>query len=480
MALLVVAAACVPFFPPGSAVTIEESSGVVAVQWPVALEVDENQAVDYYEIEVDGVVVGTVDGSTNMCVLSGLDANTTYEVAVSAYDTVGDFSSSVTAPDYQDIFHPSGTITTSSGLVGGTIVCETGTDTDGDRLPDVVETGTNVFVSTADTGTSPTLADTDGDSILDGDEVLGTIDQLDLPALGVSPLRKDLLLEFDWFDDSLDGCGAHSHQPTATAISIYETPLENAPVANPDGSTGINVISDYGQGGLFVGGNLIADPNGVIAGGVSGGEFLGYKSANFAPERNGYFHYVLLPHRYNTSSGSSGQAELNGDDMIVSLYCFGSDYNVGTTTLHELGHNLGLHHGGFESRNHKPNYNSVMNYAYQFPGVDNNCTPPGDGVIDFSSGGRADLDENNLDETIGICGGVPWDWNGDTVFDTGVVADINDADGSFTVLSDHDDWANLVFTGINDGDGAVPGESRSVVVLELISDQPIPPEYRTN
>ena len=46
--------------------------------------------------------------------------------------------------------------------------------------------------------------------------------------------------------------------------------------------------------------------------------------------------------------------------------------------MHELGHNLGLHHGGSVDTNYKPNYNSIMNYRYQFPGVDNNCTPPGD------------------------------------------------------------------------------------------------------
>src|SRR3712207_8659716 len=52
---------------------------------------------------------------------------------------------------------------------------------------------------------------------------------------------------------------------------------------------------------------------------------LNHKSANFAANRHGYFHYCLMPHRYNSTSGSSGQAEINGDDLIVSLYCAGSD-----------------------------------------------------------------------------------------------------------------------------------------------------------
>ena len=45
-------------------------------------------------------------------------------------------------------------------------------DTDGDGIPDRFETGTGVFVSPTDTGTSPTNPDTDGDGLNDGPEVL--------------------------------------------------------------------------------------------------------------------------------------------------------------------------------------------------------------------------------------------------------------------------------------------------------------------
>ena len=44
-------------------------------------------------------------------------------------------------------------------------------DTDGDGLPNTVETGTGVFVSPRDTGTDPTKPDTDGDGTNDGIEV---------------------------------------------------------------------------------------------------------------------------------------------------------------------------------------------------------------------------------------------------------------------------------------------------------------------
>ena len=335
------------------------------------------------------------------------------------------------------------------------------TDSDGDRLCDAVETNTLVFVDATDTGTDPNVADTDGDAIDDGDEVLGTADGLDLPAMGAHPLRRDIFIEYDWFDDDRD-CAFHSHQPTAAMVDLVSASFADAPVFNADGSSGIRVHHDYGQGGAFTGGNFIDDPDGVIAGHVGGSEFRDYKAANFAAERHGYFHWCLLPHRYDTSSGSSGYAEIDGDDFIVSLYCAFSTQNVANTIQHELGHNLNLRHGGFENCNWKPNFNSVMNYKYQFPGVDSDCDPPGDGVLDYSRGTRVTLDENRLNEFLGTCGGPAVDWNGNTNIENPVTYDVNrdfggnpqngGCGGNLTELRDHNDWRNLVYSGILDPD----------------------------
>jgi hypothetical protein len=275
--------------------------------------------------------------------------------------------------------------------------------------------------------------------------VLGSSAGLDLPAMGCNPLRKNVLLEHDWFDDALE-CGAHSHRPTAAALALATTAFANAPIANPDGSLGITLIHDYGQGGVFTGGNRVADADGVLVGNVFAQEFQGYKSAHFAANRSGFFHYVLHPHRYDTNSGSSGYAEIVGDDLIVSLYCLNGDVNVGNTLMHELGHNLGLRHGGNEDVNYKPNYNSVMNYLYQFPGVDTDCTPPGNGRLDFSRNQRITLNESSLLEPLGICGAgnPPWDWNANGVIDSAAVqADIN-SDFQQTSFADYDDWANVM------------------------------------
>ncbi len=354
-------------------------------------------------------------------------------------------------------------------------------DNDNDRLLNYQETNTGIYISAEDTGTDPNVADTDGDSINDGDEVLGTLEGLDLPAMGVSPLRKNILLEYDWFDDNLDSgtCSAHSHRPTEEMIARFASAFENATLSNPDGSFGITTINDYGQGGVFSGGNLIDDADGVLTGGVNSAEFQNHKIANFNSNRNGYFHYVLLPHRYNTSSGSSGQAELPGDDSIVSLQCFSGVVNTSNTIMHELGHNLDLRHGGDSNCNYKPNYNSVMNYRYQFPGVDTNCNVAGDGVLDYSRDNNRDLNENALNETLGICNSPvsAFDWNNNAMIESNVVFDINSADsaqvsncgGTRTILTDHNDWGNMLFTGLSDGDG------QNLIPYEIIDcDNPVP------
>jgi hypothetical protein len=364
-------------------------------------------------------------------------------------------------------------------------------DSDGDRLPNCAETGTHVFVNTLNTGTDANNADTDGDNIKDGDEVLGTLGGLNLPAMGVSALHKDILLEYDWFNDNADPgtCGAHSHRPTTAAITRVTNAFSSAPVSNPDGTTGIHLINDFGQGGAFTGGNLIADADGLVAGGLGASDdFRVYKAANFAANRNGYFHYVLNPHRYATTSSSSGLAEINGDDLIVSLQCFSSTVNTANTIMHELGHNIGLRHGGFEDQNYKPNYNSVMNYLYQFPGIDNDCTPPGNGVLSYSVGTRPPLNENNVDERQGVCGNPPgpgWDWNGNgNATDFGYARNLNpDWNAALSILQDYNDWAHLNLTGIGDANGlgtiAARTSSRSLSTEKEVVTCQDTPQIRT-
>ena len=201
--------------------------------------------------------------------------------------------------------------------------------------------------------------------------------------------------------------------------------------------------------------------------------------------------------------GQTGRAELPGSNFVVSLGHFLRElgaaptiFNVGGTFMHELGHNLGLHHGGGfgpepcnppsceDGPNYKPNYLSVMNYEYQFAGIPF-ATAPGSSTIagfrlDYSeqvlpTGGNTPgaLDENaNLNEPAGLGSGTsdifaftdgqcaflvaatngPVDWNGNGVAtDTNATADLNPSDHPFSacsvtnqILRGHEDWTAIL------------------------------------
>jgi hypothetical protein len=359
-----------------------------------------------------------------------------------------------------------------------------GLDSDGDGLADSVETNTHVFRGRNDTGTDPHNKDTDDDGLSDGDEVLGTEQGLDLPQMGTNPLRQDILLEYDWFEDR-KGCDQHSHRPRPAALERVSATFAAAPHVNPDGSRGINVIHDYGQDALFSGGNRLVDEDGddIISNGVDGPEYDDYRLKNFAPNREGYFHYVLMAHRYSVKdqdtgklvvTDSSGQAKLPGYKLLVTMICdTKSDFRIASTIVHELGHNLGLRHGGdADVPNWKPNYNSVMNYLYQWDGVDTNCTPPGDGVIDYSRNQRIVLDEAALDEHEGMCGSPAVDWNKNQLIESGVSMDLT-RDGALTVLQDHDDWSAVDLNWHRQS----PLEKRDVLMDETVTCDNPPPGY---
>jgi hypothetical protein len=326
-------------------------------------------------------------------------------------------------------------------------------DRDADTLPDCAETGTGTFVDVTDTGTDPANPDTDGDGLSDGEEVLGTLDGLDLPAMGTNPLRRDLLIEYDWFDDAKE-CGAHSHAPTAAVMARVAAMFSDATIENPDGSTGIHLIQDHGQGGVYTGGNAISGTDATLPG-TFDATWQAMKSANFASKRAGYFHYVVLAHRYNGGANSSGYAELVGDDAIVSLACVQTTDYAARTITHEIGHNLGLQHGGFEACNGKPNYNSLMNYRYQFAGVDASCSASGGGRDGYSVGDRVTIDEAAVDEAEGVCGNEPIDWNTNGSVESGLALDLNpqfaaECGSDLRPIHDFDDWGNITLLGILD------------------------------
>lgn len=334
-------------------------------------------------------------------------------------------------------------------------------DSDNDRIPDLYETNDGVYINEKATGSDPFDADTDDDGIRDGDEVLGTIDGLDLPAMGANPVRRTIFVEVDWNEGFVEG-EERNFRPTEAGVQRIVDCFADAPVENPyGGAPGIDIIIDYGQGGAFTGGAALpGDPSVSIQ---FDNEFNFIKSIFFDSNRNGYFHYCLSANRYNApDNGSSGIAELNGDDFMVTLAGFYSDYNFSQTFVHEIGHNLGLRHGGFENRNWKPNYNSVMNYRFQFPGKDIDADTIGDGVLDYSTGDYFNINEASVREIDGVAG-IGVDFNGNSVLEPlSYQANLNcfavyaapcatmDGcdDDTCDVLQDSNDWENLNYFGI--------------------------------
>lgn len=215
-----------------------------------------------------------------------------------------------------------------------------------------------------------TRIDYDGDGLFDGWEKYGLLAN----AAGsrryglenASLTRKDLYIEVD---------GSNGHMLTDAAVEDLVAAFDRVP------------------------NQLFAIPNGILANGValhmqrdslvSGTinwtsdveqAFKTFKGAHWGTrmERDsGLTAVKRLVSRYAVFTdaneyGVSGIAEHLGNDLLISLGAWVESDTVPTgvqagAVMHELGHTLGLLHGGVDHENHKPNYYSVMNYTWQVP-----------------------------------------------------------------------------------------------------------------
>jgi hypothetical protein len=368
--------------------------------------------------------------------------------------------------------------------------------------------------------------DNDGDGICDSWETYG-IDfngdgtKLDLPGMGADMNHRDIFVEIDYMV-----AGDHTHKPWSEAMDLVTTAFLNAPVENPDGTTGIKLHLDYGPNAIMnpissnpVAGdvwgeksksepllhitNLGADSN-LLRNNffpIRDNHFLKFNDGKEDSYRSPVFHYFIFAHfifelKPDNTYPSGTTFGKPGSNSIVALGSYkdgvGSVWNQAGTFMHELGHQLGLDHGGEDSVNYKPNYLSVMNYSFQMNGLPINKDHPDhpgenyagalDGYFDYSrfnSISVPDLNELHLNEPVGLnsptldgfgtqyyCGigderergnlvdfvNLPIDWNCDGFYDLDMAADIN-KDGSppaidrTNILKSYNDWENLVYDG---------------------------------
>ena len=428
-----------------------------------------------------------------------------------AFDTVGNVMSVNT------VFNVSASNAAGTTYDGGTLLLTAKTPLENPGAPitvtlSIMDLGDSIYDSTVFIDNFRWLygvaceagadTDTDRDALLDSWETHGidfdnngTVD-LDLPAMGADPQHKDIFVEIDYM--VLNGTTGHTHKPKAAALQTVINAFNNAPVSNPDGTTGIHIHIDAGADTIM---NPVTnetwgarsqsdalthqDNLGTCSNGdYNWSAFDAIKGlsvpGSFSIQRADVFHYNIWGHslcpQYGTISGIA--RGLPGSDFLVTLG--GWLGNVGTvsqqagTLMHELGHGLSFRHGGNDHENYKPNYISIMNYFFQTRGVRISGL---DGNFDYSRFELPWLNEGHLNETIGLISGIAeaanygtlfydpsctmrivddingpidWNWDGDSV-DTDVSVDINRKScgnpSSLTILGNTNNWNEIVFNG---------------------------------
>lgn len=354
--------------------------------------------------------------------------------------------------------------------------------------------------------------DVDLDGLPDVAEVSGgTWNEQPLFDWGARTGQRDLFVELDWLDPTgYSGAFDPGVLPRREALERIEqvyrahglhVHFDSGALFHP--AAGLSP-SDFDLGG----GNQAPWACTITLSNVPGATSLyRVKAAHNDLRRRLSFHYALFAGALadvtcaNAGQGGSGNAELGGNDLVVALgrlnLTLTPQQNLNrtinfqsSTLMHELGHNLGLRHGGFEDANYKPNYLSIMNYYYQFDGLPvlgmnegdryfreyvlygacsgapgitssaglnrNRFSAPSLFALDYSDGSSVALDETSLVEANGFGrpGSGPVDFNWNTVIDAAPVSANLNALNTIPracprvspgneVLLDHDDWAAL-------------------------------------
>ncbi|MFC4589913.1 DUF11 domain-containing protein [Sphaerisporangium corydalis] len=332
----------------------------------------------------------------------------------------------------------------------------------GDNDPNFPDTNDGVAATIGiDITLDSTLPDTDGDGIYDVIERFGIRDAAgsmvyDLRAMGANPCRKSIVLTIDYMTSP-----AENHKPKLDAIKEVRDAFNAAPVDPQRPCRYAGVPTPVGVDFIYIEGNAIAEQATIAL----DADFRRFRNAGLNPLLRPYAHYAIFGHDRSNAGSSSGVCCDADKDFLVTLgswrtLCIapgadgtlnstpagddtviGNEINVGTngdcettqsgddeqflpvgtgkadarvgtvrdqsgSIMHELGHALGLGHGGTDQTNFKPNYLSVMNYSFDPGGV---AISPGRNParrLDYSREDLPDLDRTRLVEQDGIKDGT--------------------------------------------------------------------------
>lgn len=386
------------------------------------------------------------------------------------------------------------------------------------------------------------VADGDKDGLPDCAEAPGkTYAGVDLYAYGARPDKRDIFVEIDMMDPKgADGVTLDPGMvPQRTALDRIVGVFAQNGIALHfdvgdlfDQSAGIDP-KDHDLGG---GAQIPFAARTCMDSEPDCAWIVDLKAKHFTLPRLKSFHHALFVNK-GAKDNYGGQGERPGNDLYVSLGA--KNYKTTTTTdknvlinaqaqtlMHELGHNLGLSHGGYseyngdaveDEANWKPNYVSIMNYLYgaglptigtkegdryYYHHEDENpacaakgvdfctmqnpmCGDPALFRLDYSHGLGGAIDTAAVVETKGLMqpgsGGVDFDCDGvleAQSYASSLYAAVDGKDVAVTTLKDHDDWASLDlffvtrYSGFNNG--AIHGPAERDIQPRAPAD-PLPP-----
>jgi len=261
------------------------------------------------------------------------------------------------------------------------------------------------------------LGDADEDGLLDEWEINGIdvdedgVPELDLPAMGADPMRKDLFVEIDAMQSTSNPMV--SFVPAPGALADVRAAFANVPaalVSNPDGSGGITLHTIVDETNLPETNYPPVPADEAVFQALKDAHY-GTPAERADPKWELIERARLVSFRYCIWGGTRafnqlGYAEIVGDDFMVTLgtpeILGGTRDEQAGTFMHELGHTLGLRHGGGDDTNFKPNYVSVMNYPLSVPWR-GYPTPLFEAwALDFSREVLPTIDENAVSEFDGF------------------------------------------------------------------------------